>query len=225
MFFIPALLSFGQSAPSRRMCGLTLGGLFPVGAFNDHVSQDGYGLDAYYGWRLRRTPVFMGLELSMHIYGHVNREVYLEEIPEVPLHVVTENNIGQTLLFLRLQPRGGKITTFIEGVAGVSYIWTDSTITGAGADNDVATETNFDDTTWTAGAGAGLSVRVGRSRVQGSGRGKGAFLELKVRYQAGGRADYLKKGSLVVEGNELSFTAERSATSFVTAQVGFSYFF
>jgi hypothetical protein len=227
LLFSVALPSFGQSGLPRHMYGLAFGGLFPVGDFNDHVSQDGFGVGLYYGWRLRHTPLFMGVEFSVSLYGHSRREEFLEGIPEVPLDVVTENNIGQSFLFVRLQPRSGRVTTFVEGLAGISYFWTDTTITGHGlSDNDISSNTNFDDGTWAAGGGAGLSVRLGRPRVQVSGRAqRGAFLEFKVRYLAGGWANYLKKGSIVVEGNEFSFTPERSATSFVTAQAGFSWFF
>lgn len=227
IFFSTALLSFGQSVLPRHMFGLTISGLFPVGDFKEHVSQDGFGMGLCYGWRLRHTPVFAGLELSFHIYGHAVREEFLEGIPEVPLDVVTENNLIQSLLYVRLQPRSGRVTTFVEGLAGISYFWTDTTISGHGAgDDDISSETNFDDDTWTAGAGAGLSVRLGRPPVQVSGRAqRGIFLEFKVRYLAGGWANYLKKGSIVVEGNEFSFTPERSATSAVTAQAGVSWFF
>jgi hypothetical protein len=227
LLLFPALLSFGQSGLPRRTFGLAIGGLFPAGAFNDHVSQEGFGLGFYYGWRLRQTPVFMGFELSVSLYGHARRTEYLDGIPEVPLDVVTENNIGQGFLFVRLQPRGGRVMTFVEGLAGISYLWTDTTITGhENSDQEISSETNFDDGTWTAGAGAGLSVRLGKRSVQGSGPlQRGACLEFKVRYMAGGRANYLKKGSIVVAGNEFTFTPERSATSFVTAQAGLSWFF
>jgi hypothetical protein len=120
MLFFPALSSFGQSGLPRRMFGLTIGALFPTGAFNDHVSQDGFGVGTYYGWRLRHAPVYWGFELTLHIYGHVRREEYLEGIPEVPLDVVTENNIGQGLLFVRLQPRSGKVMTFVRTPAARS---------------------------------------------------------------------------------------------------------
>jgi hypothetical protein len=226
MLFFPALLSFGQSGLPRGLAGFSFGGLFPAGAFNDHVSQDGFGIDFFYGRRAGNTPVFLGLELSVSYYGDVHRHEYLEGIPEVRVDVETFNNIGQGLFFARLQPRGGTVRTYIEGLAGISYLWTDTTISGHEFPYDeISSDTNFDDVTVTAGAGAGLSVRLSRRSTQETGRRRGTFLEFKVRYMAGGRARYLKQGSIVVVGDQFSFTPERSATSFLTAQAALSWFF
>jgi hypothetical protein len=227
LLFLPASLSFGQSDLPRGLYGLSCGGLFPAGGFNDHVSQNGFGLDFYYGRRIGQAPLFVGLEISVSFYGHVRRQEYLEGIPEVGVDVDTYNNIGQGLLFIRLQPRRGTVVTFIEGLAGISDLFTETTISGRGYESEeISSETNLEDFTVTAGAGAGLSVRLDKSRGRDPDRARrGGFLEFKVRYMAGGRADYLKKGSIVVEGNQFTFTPERSATSFVTAQVAFSWFF
>lgn len=226
MLFFPALLSFGQSGLPRELAGFSFGGLFPAGAFNDHVSQDGFGIDFYYGRRAGNTPVFLGLELSVSYYGDVHRHEYLEGIPEVRVDVETFNNIGQGLLFARLQPRSGTVRTYIEVLAGISYLWTDTTISGHEYPyNEISSDTNFDDVTVTAGAGAGLSVRLSRRSTQDTGRRRSTFLEFKVRYMAGGQARYLKQGSIVVVGNQFSFAPERSATSFLTAQAAFSWFF
>jgi hypothetical protein len=223
----PAPPALGQSFQARNLGGFSLGGLFPTGAFNDHVSQEGYGLAGYYAKRIGAGPLLVGLEFTYSEYGHSRRVEYLEGIPEVGVNVDTTNSIAQSLLLLRLQPRSGRVMSFVEALAGVGYLWTESAI-GDNDDDDVtsASETNFDDWTWTAGVGAGISFRL--RKWQGSGAdiaGRGAFLELKARYMAGGRAEYLKKGSIIVVGNEYSFTPERSATSAFTVQVGLSWFF
>jgi hypothetical protein len=225
--FFPAVLSFGESGMSRTLAGFSMGGLFPAGAFNDHVSQNGFGLGLFYGRRAGKAPVFIGFELSLNFYGYAQRHEYIEGIPEVRLDVDTLNNIGQGLLFVRLQPRRGAVMTYVEGLAGISYLWTETTISGHNYPwDEISSDTNFDAFTVTAGAGAGLSVRLSRRRVRDPGRGrKETFLDFKVRYMAGGRAKYLKQGSIVVEGNQFTYTYEQSATSFITAQAAFSWFF
>jgi len=227
LLILTAVPALGQSLSLRNLVGLAGGGLFPAGAFNDHVTQEALGAALYYARRAGRSPFLLGIEFSYSDYGHAKRIEYLEGIPDVGVDVNTYNSIVQGLLLLRLQPRSGRVLTYVEALAGASYLWTQTTIGDYDDDDDyLASETNFDDWTWAAGAGAGLSVRVDKGRIEPSGQWHPrTFLEIKVRYMAGGQASYLKKGSIVVEGDGYSFTPERSATSFFTAQVGVSFLF
>jgi hypothetical protein len=71
-----------------------------------------------------------------------------------------------------------------------------------------------------------LSILIGKRPATASGESpRRTFFELKVRYLAGGQADYLKKGSLVFDGNDYYFTPDRSATSVITVQAGISLVF
>lgn len=215
LLFFPALSSFGQEPPFRNIAGVTAGGLFPTGPFNDHVSQEGVGLGGFYARRLGSSPLLVGADLSYADYGHTSWIAYLLGMPE--LDVDTKNSIIQGLVLLRIQPRTGRVTTFVEGLAGFSNLYT-ATAVGTLDDGSTDWETNSDDWTWTAGAGAGLSILIGKLPSAAPGeRLSLTFVELKVRYLAGGQADYLKKGSYL--------TPERSATSVITVQVGISQVF
>lgn len=221
LLLLTSLFSFGQSGLPRRVGGFSFGGLFPMGGFNERVEQNGLGLGLYYGWRARNAPVFYGLELSFDAYGHAvrNGSAYGLEFD-----VETFNSIGQGLAFVRIQPRTGAVVTYLEALAGVSYLFTETSLVGADDtwDESLDSETNFDDVTVTAGVGAGVSVRLSRGA---GGFGRGTFLDFKVRYMAGGRAEYLKQGSSYPGEFDDSVLPERSATSFVTAQLGLSWFF
>jgi hypothetical protein len=146
----------------------------------------------------------------------------MENVPEVMLDVDTYNNIVQGLFFVRLQPRIGTVTPYFEGLAGVSYIYTDTTVSDDDADEEVAYDVNFSDWTVTAGAGAGVMLRLHRRHAPGRG---GTFLDFKVRYVAGGRAAYLRQGALIVEGDQVIYAFDRSGTSFFTVQTGLSWSF
>jgi hypothetical protein len=222
-----AVLSFGQLPDSRGISGYFLGGLFPAGAFNEHVSQEGFMLGAFSGKMLWNAPVYVGVELSFGIYGYAHRHEFLDGIPEVRLDVETLNYLVQALLFLRVEPRKGAIRPFVEGLAGSSYLFTETTIRGHQFPwNAIASDTNFDDFAMSAGAGGGLAIHLDRGRVQSPDRPRReTLIEIKVRYMAGGRAKYLKQGSIVVEGNEFTFTVDQSATSFITAQAALSFSF
>lgn len=225
ILLVSAGLSFGQDPGRRAMFGLTLGGLFPVGAFNDHVSQEGFALGIYYGVMLRKAPVYAGFELSAGFYGYTHRHEYMNGIPEVRLDVETFNNIVQGHFLLRAEARRGAVRPFVEGLAGLSYLFTDTTISEhAFPWEEIASDINSRDLTAAAGAGGGLAIRLGWSRRRHPDRARGeTVIEVKVRYMAGGRAKYLKQGSIVVEGDDVTYTLERSATSFITAQAGISF--
>jgi hypothetical protein len=225
LLFFSAVLSFGQPPASRNIWGISTGGLFPTGAFNDHVSQEGFALGLFFGRRPWNAPVYLGFELSGSFYGYAHRHEFLEGIPEVRFDVETFNNIIQGLLFLRAQPRRGAVRPFVEGLAGVSYLYTDTTISGHEFPwDEVGSDTNFSDFTVTAGAGGGLAIHLGWSRVRYPDRPRGeTLLDIKVRYMAGGRAKYLKQGSIVVVGDQLTYSYDESATSFITVQAGLSF--
>ena len=212
---LAAVPSFGQSERPVGLKGFTLGGLFPSGTFDSHVGRDGFVGGLYLALRSGYSPVFTGLELSVSYYGHTHRYASMAGIPEVLLDVDTYNNIVQGLFFVRLQPRIGAVAPYFEGLAGISYIFTDTTVSDDDTEDDVAYNINFDDWTVTAGAGAGLSVRLDRRM----------FLDLKVRYMAGGRASYLKQGAIIVDGDRVTYTVDRSGTSVVTLQAGLTWFF
>lgn len=226
-FFAVLLLrpipSFGQAAPSPvGLRGFALGGLFPSGAFDSHVGRDGGVAAVQLALRSGSSPIFVGLDLSYSYYGHVHRHTHMDNIPEVQLDVHTYNNIVQGLFFLRLQSRVGAVSPYLEGLAGISYIFTDTTVSDDDAGDDVAYDINFDDWTVAAGAGAGIVVRL---RGRPGGGGGGTFLDVKVRYMAGGRASYLSQGGLVVDGDRVSYDVDRSATNFFTVQAGLTWFF
>ena len=225
LLLFSAVLAFGQDPGHRNMIGLSLGGLFPVGAFNDHVSQEGFALGIHYGVKLRKAPVYVGFELSAGFYGYTHRHEYMNGIPEVRFDVETFNNIVQGHFLLRAEARRGAVRPFVEGLAGLSYFFTDTTISEHEFPwEEVASDINSDDLTVAAGAGGGLAIHLGWSRRRHPDRARGeTVIEVKVRYMAGGRAKYLKQGSIVVEGDDVTYTLERSATSFVTAQVGISF--
>jgi hypothetical protein len=221
----PVLSARGQTVLPRKVCSLSIGGLFPTGAFNEHVGRPGFGLAFSFAWRLWNSPLFAGAEIDYAEYGHSRRYEYLEGIPDVGVPVDTTNSISHGFFLLRLQPRGGRIMSFVEALAGFTYLWTETSIGNHDVgDPAMASETNFDDDTWAAGVGAGLSFQISAPADPKFAR-RGAFIELKARYMAGGRAEYLKKGSIVITGNEYSFTPERSATSFLAVQAGLTWFF
>jgi hypothetical protein len=207
LYLSSVLLSFGQSGPPRRVWGLALGGLFPMGEFNSRVGKDAIGVSAFYAWRIGHTPVLFGVEANGNIYAH---SLFADDD--------TYSTIAQGLAFLRLQPRTGSVVTYLEILAGVNYLST-SSVYYDDYSGEYESEVEFQDITVAAGAGAGLCMQLGRGAKSMDPDGKPTYLDFKVRYVLGGYANYLR------EVGDGSLFPEHSRTNVLTVQLGLSWFF
>ena len=203
-----APFSYGQTDPPRRAWGLMAGALFPMGEFNHKVGTDAVGASVFFAWRLGRSPVFFGAEAAGHIYL---RSLFGADSDSY-------NTIIQGLSFLRLQPRAGSGVPYLEVLAGLHFLRT-STLYYDDYWGEYYSETEFQGIAMAAGVGAGLCMRLGRDAKPTTRFGKPTYLDFKVRYMIGGRADYMKE---LADG---SFLKEHSKTNFLTAQLGLSWFF
>jgi hypothetical protein len=201
-----AILASGQSGPPRRVGGITAGGLFPTGDFKRHIDKIAWGASVFSGWRIGHAPVLYGFEIAGHFYG----------VSLFSSRDDSYNTVVQALSFLRLQPRTGSVITYVEVLAGFNYLSTETYYTVNFLDDTV---TEIEDVTVAAGAGAGLCIRLRQGDMIPDRERHPAYLEFKVRYMAGGHADYLR------ELGDGSLVPEHSATSFITASVGLSWFF
>lgn len=179
----------------------------PAGEFRDRIDKMGIGLDLFYGWRLRNSPIFVGGEFTAQEIGH-----------SLLADVDSYNGILQLLAFVRVRPATGAVVTYLEGLAGASYVTTETDY-GFDEYGDPITETDSDDVVFAAGVGAGLSFRIGGRGTSAEPPRRGVYIDLGVRYMTGDRANYL-----VVLPDE-SFLPESSRTNFFTAKVGLSYLF
>lgn len=202
-----ALASYGQADPPRALWGGSVGGLFPAGEFGDRIDQLGIGMSLFYGWRLGNMPIFAGGEFAVQEFGH---SLFAE--------IDSYNSILQGLAFVRVRPRTGAVVTYLEGLAGVSYVTTE---TDYGLDEwgDPLAEIDSEDFVLVAGIGAGLSIRLGRRAESDEQPGRKTYLDLNVRYMSGGRADYF---AVLPDG---SFAPQSSRTGFVAVRVGLSHVF
>ena len=209
LFLISSALSaFAQSGLVRRTWGGSLGGLSPTGEFRDRIDRVGIGIGLFYGWRIGNAPIFVGGEFTAQEIGH----------KLITTDADSYNSLLQGLAFVRLRPRTGSVVTYLEALAGLSYVTTETDY-GLDEYGDAIIETDSDDIVLAAGFGGGVSFRLGRRGAETGRLGGGTYLDLKVRYMTGGRASYL-----VVLPDE-SLLPERSRTDFLTVQVGFSWFF
>ena len=217
--------SSGQSR-GKWTLGLTLGGGFPQGEFMANIGHPGGGLDISMGRRVGSSPFTAGFDICWIMYGFRSHQESLSGTIPLEVEVETTNNILLGLLYVKFQPGRGRVRPYAEALAGLSYLFTDTSIYdngGSFGDDPIASDINFDDTTLTAGAGAGLEIRLGRGRLGGYGpRSTEWLLDLKVRYLFGGTARYLREDSIVQENGQYTYLYNQSRTNLISVQVGIS---
>jgi hypothetical protein len=208
--------------------GLILG--VPQGAFQRNITDPGIGIGGHIGYRVPQSPLMIGLRIDYLIYGYERRAApFSTTIPDVTVDVNTNNNILQTNIFMRIQPRNGVFRPYIEGLAGMNYLFTHTSIHDQSSifnDNDaIASTVNFDDAALTYGFGAGFNLRVydGREKLAITQRGVGAVsLDFSLRYLNGTEASYLREGSIKRQNGQVTYSAFRSRTNLVTGMIGVS---
>jgi opacity protein-like surface antigen len=201
--------------------GIDFTTVIPQGSFKQNVTNNGYGLGGQFLVSLGRTPLHLGVDAGFVNYGSEEHEEPLSTtIPEVRLKVKTNNNIILTHLLLRAQPRHGTVRPYADGLIGFKYLFTDTSITNDSDDEELASTTNFSDSTFSYGFGGGVQVQL-----VDLGRGRPLLLDGKVRYLRGSQAEYLKKGSIRRENGIVSFDVLSSRTDVLSVQVGVTFRF
>jgi hypothetical protein len=142
-------------------------------------------------------------------------ELLSASIPEVEVDVTTRNYILMCHLMLRAQPPEGAFRPYVEGLAGFHYLWTQTGVYDRGCcDDAIASSVDLSDFTWSFGAGCGVMMKVYESRDSGGRNPFAIYADLGTRFLKGGRAEYLRKGSIKV-----------SHTDLITARLGLSFTF
>lgn len=223
-------ISFAQAQPVFMAGGnIRLG--FPQNEFKDNVENIGFGGTGYFALCVPQSPLSIGASFSFLIYGSETREEpFSHTIPDVFVDVTTSNNILLGHLLFRLQPTKGPLLPYAEGLLGFSYLWTSTRIQDQDDyDDEIASSTNFDDFTFNYGGGAGFMIRVydGTQKVTDWGTRDihGVYIDVGLRYIKGGEAEYLKKGSILIEDGDVSYDVKKSTTDLITFHVGATVLF
>ncbi len=228
----PVLQSSAETSDEPEIASQVSGGLIggiPLGGLRDNVGTGG-GLRLSLGAWVDPSPVLISLDLGFFGYGHVEEDVPFSSTvgPRVPVEVSTSNNVLETHLTARLQPRTGRFRPYAEALAGFKYLFTRSRIEESGfdgdLDDDVASSTNFDDFALSGGVGAGVDIQVFRQDKPAKTLRR-VDLHLGVQYLLGQEAEYLAEGALSDQnGNgELDrseLDVRRSRTTFLQPTVG-----
>ncbi len=200
----------------------------PQADFRQNVDNPGFGLSMQLEGGPRRAPWALGIAGGFIVYGtESRREPFSTTIPDVTVEVVTSNNLAFGDLFVRFAPRELSFRPYAILMLGFHYLFTRTEIRNASdPDEEIASSTNFSDFTWSYSAGAGFQYLLKETVKVDSTTGHKSkvrvFLDLQVRYQRGGMAEYLKKGSIRREGGKVTYDVSRSETDLLMVLLGVS---
>lgn len=206
LFFFAFCLTLVAIVPAKAQYGyFELGGdvVIPQGSFGDNVKRLGGGLHFNGGYQFTGTPFVLGVELGFVNFGTDTRvEPWSSTIPDLKMNVDNNYNLAQGMLIARFQPPNGNFKPFVEGVFGFNYFFTETSVSsrsGSNAYEPIASDTNYEDTTYAYGLGGGVHVQLYQwTEEREKGHPRRIYLTLSSRYTIGGEAEYLTKGSITI---------------------------
>jgi hypothetical protein len=196
----------------------------PQGEFRKNVDNAGFGVAANIGYAPQGTPIMLGLEFGFMNYGSADRrEAFSTTIPDVSVKVSTTNNFVLGHAILRIQPNAGSFRPYLQGMAGVNYLFTETKIENANSTGqEIASNNNLSDAAFSYGAGAGVMILVYSPPEGGV---KDIFVDLGARYVYGGEAEYLKEGSIRNVNGSVVYDKLKSRTDLLVLQLGVTVWF
>ncbi|MBN1894663.1 hypothetical protein JW906_09210 [bacterium] len=223
--------ALSSSAQDNFQIGLNFMVGIPQNEFADHVDNNGYGGSGYFTYRIPNTPIQAGAAIGFLIYGSDTREVPWGHGIPVWVDVTTTNSILSGHLFARIQPTRGIFRPYLEGLYGFNYLSTRTTIENqeeSEDDDEIASSTNYDDAAGSYGYGGGVMLRVYQAKqdqMEGA-KSLGIWVDFGIRSMKGGKAEYLKKGSITEDENgHFVYDVQRSTTDLLTWHLGVVFTF
>jgi|SRR5262245_30055122 len=186
----------------------------PRGEFSENLTNNSYGAGVQGLVRIGSSPFLVGGDLALVIYGYESRRD-----PTIPDRVTTSNFIFVPHFVVRAQPRSGFIRPYVDGLIGLKYLWTETSIPDISVDEGAVNDINLSDTAFSYGVGGGLQISPTKERESRF------MLDIGVRYLRGGRAEYLREGSIREVNGTLVYDVFSSRTDVLAVQVGVTVHF
>ena len=224
-----ALLLISTSSVNAEIAdiGLNFTLMSPQGNFGDTVDRNGYGVSFEGVYYPPVSPIGFGLELGFINYGSEDRKEPLSStIPDLRVRVDNDNNIFAGNILFRYKTEVPVIRPYIDGIVGIKYLYTRTSVSSDPNGVRVLSSNNYDDIAFSYGVGGGFMVPL--YRYQNIAKQKGSvefFLDFKVRYMIGEEADYLKEGSIIRSGGDVSYDVFRSKTDMLLFHLGIAISF
>ena len=175
----------------------------PQGGLGQNIPR-GYGVDGAYFFRLdQRGALSLRFGAGIVDYGHEAKHVPLSPtIGRVQVKVKTTNYLSQFTIGPQFTWPRGLIRPYVNAGIGTQVFWTESNVQDF-SDDDSSDLSTTNQSDWTSAWTFGTGVYVPISR--------GVSLDAGVQFIQGGRAQYLKPGSIQDFGSQIQITPLESA--------------
>lgn len=219
----------GASYSQEIQAALDLGVGIPQGDFRDQSDHVGGGINLMGGYRFANSPVMLGLEFGFMNFGTDTRDEPISTtIPDLRVEVENSYNLVHGDLLLRLIAPPSTFRPYVDGLFGLNYFFTETVIRDRDDffdDDEVLSDTNFEDTALSYGFGAGLQIRLWQRKGEitstvGDVEPSSVYLNLRGRYMFGREAEYLQKGSVETENGEVTYDVSQSTTDLLHIKIG-----
>lgn len=223
---IVGLLFCCDAAFAQRYQGtLDFSMAYPQGDMELEIGRKPLGVGLTFGVKLGKSPLILGVDLGVLNYGRDTYDEFLYGNPEFDFEVIHSYNIFQGLAFLRLQlANRGPLRPYLDGLVGINYFWTKTSIGDDYHDEEITIKVNYEDAAFTYGIGGGVMYRLGKQKKNPVKREE-FFIDLRFRYIFGGRLEYLTKGSILVDEEQVTYLVSESRSDLYTFQIGFGMTF
>jgi hypothetical protein len=189
----------------------------PMGGLKDNIGL-GYGANGTYVFRLDRAGALsLRADVALVDYGHESMRVPLSPTigGRIEVKVVTSNYIVPVSIGPQLMWPTGHLRPYVTAGLGGQFFYTDSRIDGSDGNSDLLRTTNQSDGTGAWVAGGGLYIPVTNKT------GVNASLDLGLQYINGGRAQYLRPGSIEdLPNSQIRITPLESETHLTLIRLG-----
>jgi hypothetical protein len=220
--FLPFL---GAKAQNSVQVGFSLAAGLPLQDFKRESEialsggVNGYLLFPIFRERLteRNLNLSLGFDFGYQIYGVESFDT--QDFYNGNFVTVTErttNNIVQSHAVLRLSPKekGARFQPYLEGMVGGKYLFTRTVREEAGEVYDSVED--YNDFAFSYGGGGGIGIRLS----------SWIYLDLRATYLYGSFANYLTKGSILPDPNNIDaviYDVKKSRTDMLLPQIGINF--
>jgi hypothetical protein len=188
----------------------------PQDAFSRNIGL-GYGVNGTYLFRLDKAGYFgLRADAGFLQYGDESKRVPLSSTigGRVQVDVSTNNYIVPLSIGPQIMWPTGSIRPYANAGIGGQFFYTQSSVEGSDDINTFARTTNQWDKTASWVAGGGVYVPLYQKRFN-------VLLDIGAQYINGGRARYLKPGSIEdLPNNEIRITPMESSTHMILMKFG-----
>ena len=188
----------------------------PLGELGQHIGF-GYGVNGAYLVRLDRAG-FLSLRADAGFaeYGSESKHVPLSPTigGRITVKLSTDNNVVPISIGPQLTWPRGKVRPYVHAGIGGQFFFTQSHVQGTSSDEEFASTTNQSDFTGAWVTGGGIYVPLSEKRTK-------VLLDVGAQYYGGGRATYLRPGSIAdVTNTQISISPLESSTHMLLVRVG-----